>query len=949
MSSRRGVRVGAAAFALGLSLAGPQGLGVATADSADTDTSTGGARGSQSTPAAETSASAGRRAGRSASKPAPAAGRANGHNPQPATTAVNPLLVARQAAVPTAPRLVFPAAAARAARGAAALPPVAVLSASAAVTADDPIASVAGSVSDIGSEFLGLMSGGGDGGPMSATLAWAALAVSRREIGARAGGAKPATTVSTGEPSDGAARTASLTAEADRPFVQSVSLPRAGTYGTGTTMTFTLSFNEPVQVIDTSVFVPVQVGFAMRNAQYVSGSGTSKLTFQLTTTATDYGAVAIGRVSNQLEPGATAPVRIFDFQGMGHQQSAAEVQNAKIIDAQGNPVSDTIPALDTGAITVDARAAAVVSYGSNGANTTISTWTGPLGLMHLSTLQVKFDSAVRVTGAPTVPVTIAGAPGVLTYTSGSGTSTLTFSKLTFGADPGPVAFPDDGQIINLPLGANITDTLGNSVAIALDNFGVEPGTLGPPLVENGNRIVVLGAHYQYLGEVSATQLNDVLGPEAKAFYEETTTDPYTGQDPASYWAAYKEPAFVAAIYGVDLYRVAYNSTIPEQNNRPTLAYGLVAIPQSGTETLKLMSYQHGTLVGKGETPSQSFNWMLNPTGSPYDALNAAHNLYAAAYETRLNVAQFGGLGYAVMAADYFGVGNSLENDGYISKASQQQACLDMYYASMKLLEAKGHPVSDLYLGGWSQGGLVTVDFLEKLQSEGISVTKAATASAPANVKLTSDLWYFHPRPFTPPPPEQVNTPDAIWLNVVGELSNFSVPGYAEKYGSPLQMLGVNYEVSRAMYMRQYDALSFVPPVLGGTGITVHRAGLADAVLPYKLSEVIAPEYANNQALYAQTDYATLLAAQGAGSSELLTTPLGMYYGSQDEVIPVEAGVDVDVVQKRDFQNPQIWAVGVNAANHRGTFLASVAGELEWFLGRTSTPQVIAPTQGWPLP
>lgn len=825
---------------------------------------------------------------------------------------------------------VLPAAAVRAVRDAAAVPlTVASPTSATAAAAADPVvpaatAASAGSLIGTAAGLLGLVTGGG-GSPAAAPLAWAALAVSRRETSGPSRGAAPAETVSTGE----AFRTASAVAE-DRPFVQSISLPRAGTYGTGTTMTFTLNFSEPVQVLDPNVFVPVQIGFAMRNAAYVGGSGTNRLTFQLPTTANDYGDISIGRVSNQLLPGATAPVRIFDFQGVGHEQALGEVIAPKIIDAQGNAASESIPTVNTSAITVNARGPRVVSYGDNGAITTVN---GPLGLLHWTVLTVNFDEPVFVKGAPTVPVTIGGTPTALTYATGSGTATLTFAQLSIGTAPGPAGFPDEGQIIDLPPGANITDRLGNSIGVALGDFGAEPGTLGLPVVENGNRLVVLGAHYQDLGTVTADQLNTVLGAEATHFYNASTIDPYTGANPASYWADYEAPEFVDANNGVHLYRVAYNSTIPEQNNRPTLAYGLVAIPTDAAGPLSVVSYQHGTLVGKGEVPSQSFDGIGSVPG--------ADPLYDATYETRLNVAQFGGQGYAVIAADYFGVGNSLENDGYISKSSQQQACLDMYYASVKLLDSQDHPVSNLFLGGWSQGGLVTVDFLEKLQSVGIPVTKAATASAPANVQYTSNLWYFHPRTY---PQSLPNTPDAIWLNVVGELSNFSITGYAGADASPLQMLGVNYEVARAMYMREYNALSFVPPVLGGTGIVVHRAGLSDVVLPYPLPEVIAPQFADNQALFEQTDYAKLLASSGAGSSYLLTAPLGMYYGQEDEVIPLTAGTAVYNAQTTEFQNDHIWAPEVAWANHRGTFLAAVRGELAWFNGETSIPEVIPPTQ-----
>ena len=849
MSGRRGALIGVAALAIGVSLAGPQAAGTANADRGGADSGETSSAPAQ-TGASRTAAAGPRRIATATRRP----------------SKVRIFLSQPTESAPPAPRPVVTASA------------------------------VVGSVSGTG--VLGLLTDGRDGGPAAAPLTWTALAATRREIGA-------------------ATRTASVTAEADRPVVQAVSLPRAGTYGTGTTMTFVVTFNEPVTVEvknpeQRPLFLPVQVGFAMRNAMYISGSGTRSLTFQLTTTANDVGAIAIGRVSNQLVAGETAPVRIFDWQGVGHQQSAGEVFNAKIVDAQGNPASDTIPTLNTSAITVDARGPAVVSYGNNGA---ITNGSGPLGLMHWTTLTVNFDQPVQIKGAPTVPVTIGGVDDVLTYATGSGTSTLTFTKLSFGAAPGPAAFRAEGQIIDLPTGASITDKLGNGVALVLGDFGDGPGTLGPPIEEKGNHVVALGAHYQYLKTVTVDQLDEVLSTGTQDFYKETSANVWTPVDPpidpASWWAGYQMPSFATADHAVNLYRVAYNSTIPEQGNRPTLAYGLVAIPVGATGPLPVVSYQHGAVIYKGTVPSQ----------------------YSRSFETQLNVAQFGGQGYAVIAADYFGVGNSLENDGYISKASQQQACLDMYYASTKLLEAQGHPVSDLFLAGWSQGGLVTLDFLEKLQSlpTPITVTGAGTASAPGNVQLTSNAWYFNPRLYTDP--NQPETPDDTGLSAVGTLSNFSITGYAGYPDSPLQMLGVNYEAARAVYMREFTQLLDRSPARGWSGFAVVRDYLDPVILPYSMQQLIAPQYIGtaNEPAFAQTIYAQLLASSGAGQI-YLNSPLQMWYGLQDQAIPTPAGIAVYDWQTSSFGSTTVTATAVPWGNHHGTFLYAVAGELGYFNG-----------------
>ncbi len=962
MAGRRVVKFGAAAFAIGVSLTGAPGAGVASADNAGTDASSTAASPRSQTGTAGTSTSSSRRVARSAASVMPAASArtsANSTPPQgnpvavaPSPNRIPPALAARAAVAesvrtwladtPAALRLAVPAASVTAQpTQTAVVTPVALARSLAAAAPVASVAAAAGSVSGVAGGLLGLLTGGDGGGSAMGPLAWAAVAVSRRQLGGAARTVVPAAAVvSTAQ--------AAAAAAAGQPYVRSIVLPPKRTYGTDQTLTFTLKFSEAVTVNDPSTFtIPVQVGFAMRNAEYVRGSGTNSLVFKMKVTANDVGAIAVGRVSKTLQPGATAPARIFDFNGQGSEN--APVANPRIVNSAGVAVSETEPTVDYGNLQVDARGPGVVSFGDSGAITTTK---------HLAILKVNFDQPVVVKGNPTVPVTVGGVNQKMVLLGGSGTKTLTFVILRQGSNPGAVSFGTNGQYIDLPTGADIKDRLGNSIDRILGNFGTEPGTLGAPLLDtNGDTMVALGTHFEKLGTLTADQLNTVMSTELNNFYSPPPVE--SGWQP--FTANYTLPDFLAsatpgepshaATHAVDLYRVAYESTIPEQGNRPTLAYGLVAIPEGTTGPLPIMSYQHGTIVGKGEVPSQSFNLTLQPAGTIPTASDVLLNAFA--YETRLNVAQFGGQGYAVIAPDYFGVGNSTENDGYISKASQQQACLDMYTASLKLFDAQRVTTSDFFVGGWSQGGLVTVDFLEKLQGANIKVTGAATASAPANVQLTSNEWYFNPRYGSYVPLE---TPDAAWLNVVGELSNFSITGYAGYPDSALQMLGVNYEAARAMYMREYNSPVYAQDAQGNItikdgleytdggyapvgkpagpdqGIIVHRTGLADVLLPYNLQLVIAPQYSGkiNQPAFSQTEYAQLLSDQGAGQDLSLTMKLRMYYGTQDEVIPVSAGVDVTKWQNNSFGNTNVVAIPVEDGNHRGTFVTSVYDEFEWF-------------------
>jgi dipeptidyl aminopeptidase/acylaminoacyl peptidase len=194
--------------------------------------------------------------------------------------------------------------------------------------------------------------------------------------------------------------------------------------------------------------------------------------------------------------------------------------------------------------------------------------------------------------------------------------------------------------------------------------------------------------YQYIGTYDETRLNKILNDEIP---EELGPG----------------LSFTAPKNAVKLYRVEYMSVVPEQNNRPTLASGLIAIPATGAKRMPMFSYQHGTAFGKDWVPS----------------------FPEKSFETRLAIAQFAGQGYVVIGADYFGMGTSTEKDSYIVLNSQVQASLDMYEAAKLILTKEGISVTDFFIGGWSQGGVITMAYLERLETIGVPVKAAATASA----------------------------------------------------------------------------------------------------------------------------------------------------------------------------------------------------------------------------
>jgi dienelactone hydrolase len=365
-----------------------------------------------------------------------------------------------------------------------------------------------------------------------------------------------------------------------------------------------------------------------------------------------------------------------------------------------------------------------------------------------------------------------------------------------------------------------------------------------------------GAQYELIGRYDLDRLSKILTTELADF----TSFPITYTPPRN---------------AVKLYRVAYPSVIPERGNKPTTAYGLVAIPETGKQAMPMVSYQHGTVFGQHEVPS-----------FPEQSM-----------ETRLMIAQFAGQGYVVVAADYFGLGLSTENEGFMVKGSHQQACLDMYYSARAVLEREHVQVTNFFVTGWSLGGFVTMAFLEKLESVGIPVRAASTASAPSDALVAFNGFLNFPRKI-----------DAPWLTTIFALSSFSlekyygIPGLAQALINPDQ-----YEISRKLYAREpFNMNEF----------------------PTDLHKLIRPEYFNPQYL-AESAYGRLL-KEAQTYRWIVKTPLRNYYGEIDEVITTGLG-KLPMVYQQSIGNTQVEAFSAGPkANHRGTFAYAVAEQKKWF-------------------
>ena len=378
--------------------------------------------------------------------------------------------------------------------------------------------------------------------------------------------------------------------------------------------------------------------------------------------------------------------------------------------------------------------------------------------------------------------------------------------------------------------------------------------------------LIAGLEYELIATYQPARLDHILGPELDDFMKSSTLPTHF------------QGKFPKARYAVNLYRVKYESIVPEMGNAPTQASGLIAIPLMDAKSLPVVSYQHGTVFDKSFVPSNPENSM----------------------ETRIMVARFASQGYVVVGADYFGRGVSSLPDSFLVKESTRQATFDMLWASKNVLDSMGINASHFFASGWSQGGWVTMQFLKKLDMVGINVTAAAVASAPVDVYLTMNRWINNYQPI-----------DAVYLPAVVTISLQAQEHYLSQTGLLEAAVNPQYlEASRKLYRGEINWETFFKAT------------------PSKLKDFIRPEFAKSGYLEEGQYWQTL--DQNQAYRWRSEVPLRVYYGGKDEVTPTAIGFLPQETQKLLGGTP---AQSINAganADHRGVFLFGVNDQKNWF-------------------
>jgi hypothetical protein len=255
-----------------------------------------------------------------------------------------------------------------------------------------------------------------------------------------------------------------------------------GTYGPTQTIAVTVQFSAAVYVTGTPRLT-LETGAADAVVNYTSGTGTGTLTFNYT--------VAVGHASSDLDYVSSA---------------ALALNGGTLKDIVGQNVDLTLPAPGAaGSLGANKDIQIVTPPPQTVTNVSSPAADGTYGPNQTIAVTVQFSAAVVVTGTPRLTLETGASDAVVNYTSGSGTSTLTFNyTVAVGHASSDLDYVSSGALaLN---GGTIKDGVGQNVDLTLPAPGAS-GSLGA-----NKDLQVVTPPALTVSNVSSTTANGTYGP-----------------------------------------------------------------------------------------------------------------------------------------------------------------------------------------------------------------------------------------------------------------------------------------------------------------------------------------------------------------------------------------------------------------------------------------------------
>lgn len=209
--------------------------------------------------------------------------------------------------------------------------------------------------------------------------------------------------------------------------------------------------------------------------------------------------------------------------------------------------------------------------------------------------------------------------------------------------------------------------------------------------------------------------------------------------------------------GVKYYKITY--TTPDVQGNPSVASGLLAVPDVKDKTFPLLCYQHGTSSSRTDVPS-------NQNG-----------------ESALPIL-FASLGYMVVTPDYLGLGDSPGFHPYVHADTEASAGADGLRALQEFADNEDFCYENrVFLTGYSQGGHASAALHRLLDlTDEFNVVAGAHLSGPYNVSGVMRDLLFADEPYSRPA-YLINTMFSyqyVYGDLYGDITDAVKPEYVDK-------------------------------------------------------------------------------------------------------------------------------------------------------------------------
>jgi len=225
--------------------------------------------------------------------------------------------------------------------------------------------------------------------------------------------------------------TTNVLVDGEKPYVKSITPPSPGVYTYGQSINFSFYFSETVSVSGTPT-VNVTVGSTVRQASYLSGSGTRTLSFRYVVQGNDVDTNGI-----QL--------------GTSFNLASSAIQDVDSIDAL-----PTFIAPNTPGVKVTAPAPRVTGFNFTNGNYKLGQQINVVAI---------FNEAVTITGNPRLKLNIGGTTRYANYQSGSGSTNIIFRYIVAAGD-----LDTNGIVITSPLDLASGDIVNSSSVTTATSF-----------------------------------------------------------------------------------------------------------------------------------------------------------------------------------------------------------------------------------------------------------------------------------------------------------------------------------------------------------------------------------------------------------------------------------------------------------------------------------------------